>query len=238
MKKGIVLIASLSSAYYDSAVRCAISIRDYSPKTSITLFTHEEFIKERDRKYFDYISFDIPYHKRAKMKGMYLSPYDVTAYLDADMEVMSSEFSTIFDHFCDNEIMMTKIRPHVSKEVFIDKNKTEKMEYHGGFMLYKKNDNTIKLLKNWYEEYLIQDSTEWKYQDYFSSMKQWDQFTLWRLLKESEYKFKIGIMPDDYRWNYIWLYDSKGVDGDKSPIIYHHTIPIGLVHAGHIKNKS
>jgi hypothetical protein len=112
------------------------------------------------------------------------------------------------------------------------------MEYHGGFMLYKKNDNTTKLLKDWYEEYLIQDKSPWNYPEYFSSMKQWDQFTLWRLLRESEYKFKIGIMPDDYRWNYIWLYDIKGVDGDKSPIIYHHTIPNGLVHAGHIKNKS
>jgi hypothetical protein len=238
MNKGVILIASMSRAYYDSAIRCAVSIKDYSPKTNITLFTHPEFIKEKDKKYFDHISYDIPYHRRAKMKGMYMSPYDITAYLDADMEVMSSEFSTIFDHFGDNEIILTNIREHVSKEVFIDKNKTIKMQYHGGFMLYKKNENTMKLLKDWYEEFLIQDKTEWKYSEYFPSMKKWDQFTLWRLLKDSEYKYKIDIMPDDYRWNYIWLYDIKGADGDKSPIIYHHTIPDRIVHAGYIKHKS
>jgi hypothetical protein len=47
---GFVYIASISEAYYNAAVKSAISLKDNFPEANITLFTHEIFLKEEDKK--------------------------------------------------------------------------------------------------------------------------------------------------------------------------------------------
>jgi hypothetical protein len=90
-------------------------------------------------------------------------------------------------------------------------------------------------MKKWWLDYLKQTSSgPWPYPNYNSKMKPWDQFTFWRLLKEEFQDIKISILPDDARWNFIHLYlDSET---DKPIVIWHYTIPRGIVDANSIKN--
>jgi len=238
---GIVLVASMSKAYYTSAVRLACSIRDYS-NFPITLFTHESFVQENHRNLFDNIITNIPVHIRAKLWGISKSPYENTLYLDSDMEVVSPEFSKVFDLLEDNDLILTKIRPHVSKEVIISKTTKEKLIYHGGFIMFNHKTHTRRLMENWWTGYTEQQKN-WNFPDHYDrNMQRWDQFTLWRLLKESEYNFKIKTPKNDYRWNYIHLYDELGVNPkskkeSESPIIYHYTIPEEFVKQRKFNNR-
>jgi hypothetical protein len=231
MSQGVILVASLSKAYYASAVRCAVSIKDYSPNTNITLFTHASFIKERDVQLFDKIITEIPIHIRAKLWALPKSPYDLTLYMDSDMEVFDAEFDSIFSKMKDDwDMAFTHIRPHVSKDVMVTKR--DKLKYHGGFFLYRKNEKTQPILDSWWPEYVSQlHSSKWPFKDQYSErMRPWDQFTLWRLLKQNP-DVKVGRFDNtkDYRWNYIHLYDQNGIDESGTqglnPVIYHHTLP-------------
>lgn len=241
---GIVLVASTSKAYFNSAVRLATSIKDYSD-INITLFTHKTFLPDTYDIYkiVDNVVTDIPVNIRAKLWALSRTPYENTLYLDADMEVVSPEFSKVFNLQKDNDLVLTKIRPHVSKDVIISEETKDKLTYHGGFVMYNNKPETINLMKNWYDDF-IEQQKNWNFPSHYNTnMQKWDQFTLWRLLKESEYKFKIGTPTNDYRWNYIWLYDHKGVNPKskaepKDPIIYHHTIPQELVYEKRLRFRT
>lgn len=247
MSNGYVYVASLSRAYYKAAVRSADSLKDFYPDAKITLFTHPEFIEERDRKLFDSVHLDIPYHNRAKMYGISKTPYKKTLYLDADTEIRSEKIKDVFDILEKNDIMFTRIIPHVSKSVRIDRDNV--LEYHGGIVLYNNKKLTISLMENWFELYSYQRSTPWsesKFKEYNEEMRPWDQFTMWYLLhKEKKFsKIKHDFFPNGgTEYNYISFLDMKSVPQNKEyqnieQIIYHYTIPGNIVDAGYIKNKS
>lgn len=245
MKTGFVYVASLSEAYYKAAVRSAISLRDHFPEANITLFTHKTFFKECDRKLFDQIVLNIPVHNRAKMWGMARSPYDKTLYLDSDTEIRSDRIKDVFD-ILDKDIMFTKIIPHVSSTRYIDEHNN--LEYHGGVILYNNRSLTVDLIRNWYDNYFeqinIKDWNNSKYAQYNYKMQPWDQFTIWYLLRQDKYKdIKHSFFPDGgHEYNYIYLLESDSELNapyrDLEQIVYHYTIPRGLVDAGHIKYKS
>lgn len=247
MNNGYVYVASMSSAYYRAAVRSADSLKDHYPDAKITLFTHPEFFNEKDRKLFDRVYLDIPYHIRAKMYGMYNSPYDKTLYIDADTEIRSEKIKDVFNLLGDKDIIFTRIIPHVSKSRKIDDD--NELEYHGGIILYNNKKTTISLIKEWYELYLYQRSTAWEnsiFKQFDKGMKPWDQFTVWYLLnKEERHKeVKHGFFPDGgVSYNYIYVLEFNSMKKNLpyrniEQIIYHYTIPPEQVNAGRLKNKS
>lgn len=247
MSSGYVYVASMSSEYYKAAIYSAASLKDYYPEAKITLFTHPEFIRESDRRLFDQVHLDIPYHIRAKMYGMSRTPYKKTLYIDADTEIRSEKIKDVFDILKDNDIMFTKIIPHVSNTRRIDDNND--LEYHGGIILYNNKSLTIKLIKQWYDLYLYQKDTPWKkskFKEYDARMQPWDQFTIWYLLhKDKKYsKIKHGLFPDGGTpYNYVSLLEIKSMQknapyADMEQIIYHYTLKKEKVDAGRIKNKS
>ena len=242
MNNGYVYIASLSRAYYKAAVTSAISLRDHYPKASITLFTHEAFIQNNDRKFFDNVITDIPVHKREKMWGMARSPYDQTLYLDSDTEIRSERIKDVFDILSKNDIMFTKIIPHVSNTRRIDDE--NELSYHGGIILYNNKKLTINLINEWYDLYAEQAACDWKtskFAQYDSRMKPWDQFTIWYLLQQKKYKkTKHDFFPDGgYEWNFIHLLEEEWEKNkpfrDLEQIIYHYTIPGDKVNEGYIQ---
>ena len=205
---GYVYIASLSKAYYKAAVSSAISLRDHYPEANITLFTHEVFLQDNDRKFFNNIITNIPVHKRAKMWGMAKTPYDKTLYLDSDTEIRSERIKDVFDILGKNDIMFTKIVPHVSNTRRIDDD--NELEYHGGIILYNNKKPTIKLINEWYDLYAEQVKCSWsksQFAQYDPKMKPWDQFTIWYLLQQKEYKkIKHDFFPNwGTVWNFIYL---------------------------------
>jgi hypothetical protein len=239
---GYVYIASLSKAYYKAAVNSAISLRDHYPEANITLFTHEVFLQDNDRKFFDNIITNIPVHKRAKMWGMARTPYDKSLYLDSDTEIRSERIKDVFDILGKNDIMFTKIVPHVSNTRRIDDD--NELEYHGGVILYNNKKPTIKLINEWYDLYAEQVKCSWsksQFAQYDPKMKPWDQFTIWYLLQQKEYKkIKHDFFPNGgTEWNFIYLLEEKGEKNalykELEQIIYHYTIPGEKVYVGNIQ---
>lgn len=247
MSNGYVYVASLSKAYYKAAIRSADSLKDFYPEAKITLFTHPEFFQESDRQLFENVHLDIPYHSRAKMYGIARTPYKNTLYIDADTEIRSSKIKDVFDILGNNDIMFTKILPHVSKTTRIDSQNN--LEYHGGIVLYNNKKSTINLMKAWFDLYEYQTTTPWnesKFKEYDIKMQPWDQFTMWYLLhKEKKFsKIKHDFFPNGgTEFNYISYLEFKSIPQNKNyknieQIIYHYTIPRDVVDAGYIKNKS
>lgn len=246
MNNGYVYVASMSSAYYKAAIMSARSLKDNYPEAKITLFTHPEFFDQTDRKLFDNVHLDIPYHVRSKMYGIARTPYKTTLYLDADTEIRSEKIKDVFDILGNNDVMFTRIIPHISKSTRIDKNND--LEYHGGIILYNNKKLTIKLMERWFELYKYQRETRWEesiFKEYDKRMSPWDQFTMWYLLnKEGSFKkIKHGFFPNGgTEYNYISMLDGI-IDKRNHPyknieqIIYHYTIPGDKVDAGYIKNK-
>jgi hypothetical protein len=239
---GYVYIASLSKAYYKAAVNSAISLRDHYPEANITLFTHEVFLQDNDRNFFDNIITNIPVHKRAKMWGMAKTPYDKTLYLDSDTEIRSERIKDVFDILGKNDIMFTKIVPHVSNTRRIDDD--NELEYHGGVILYNNKKPTIKLINEWYDLYAEQVKCSWsksQFAQYDPKMKPWDQFTIWYLLQQKEYKkIKHDFFPNGgTEWNFIYLLEenreSNAPYKELEQIIYHYTIPGEKVYVGNIQ---
>lgn len=231
--KGFLLVASMSGAYYKAAIRCAISIRDHYPDANITLFTHETFLNDKDRQLFNNIITEIPVHSRAKLWALDKTPYDLTLYLDCDTEVWHEDISQVFDHLGDNDIAITNIREYAGKGTKVSD--TENMTYHCGMFLYRKSEKVFEFMRKWWSDYLVQtDSTVWPYPEYDQKMRPWDQFTFWRLLKENP-SIKVTVLPDDARWNFIWVY--KENETDKPIVVYHYTIPREHVDAYTVKGQ-
>ena len=53
--KGFMLVASFSKPYYDAAVMCADSIKDFYPEAKIALYTHKDWFEEKHRHLFDHV---------------------------------------------------------------------------------------------------------------------------------------------------------------------------------------
>ena len=47
--KGFLIVASFSKPYFDAAIHCADSIKDYYPEATIALYTHKEGWDEKYR---------------------------------------------------------------------------------------------------------------------------------------------------------------------------------------------
>ena len=77
--KGFMLVASFSKPYYDAAVMCADSIKDFYPEAKIAIYTHRDWFQEEHRHLFDHVHLDIPAHVRAKLWALTKTPYDITA---------------------------------------------------------------------------------------------------------------------------------------------------------------
>ncbi len=235
ISKGFLLVASLSAGYYQAAIKCAISLKDYYPDARITLFTHEAFFQEKHRYLFENIKLGIPVHSRAKLWCLDKTPYDITVYLDCDTEIWHEDITKIFDQIDDNDILITKIREYAGKGTFI--NQDEKMIYHCGVFMYRKSEKIINFMNDWWKNYLYQISTyPWPWKEYDEKMRPWDQFAFWKLLKEDTSGIKIGIFPDDARWNFVETYNENET---KNPIVvYHYMIPSEVIHANAIQNPS
>lgn len=226
---GFIYVASLDPKYLKSAVYSAESLRENFPEANITLYTHEEWIEGKDLSHiFDNIETkDVPRHKRAKLWALDKTPYEITAYIDADMEIMSEEVQTIFDQLPDDkDILLTKIRPYAGALVWFNDKKDEGLEDHCGFFIYRKTEKTMKFMAEWWRRYLDQDHRKWNWDTnlYPEQLRPWDQWTWWWLQNKTDFKLNHGYFIDDARWNFVNTYKSTEIPPGKDIIIYHHTI--------------
>jgi len=225
VRNGFLLAASMTKEYVDVANVCGNSIKDYYPEAHITLVVPKELKHFVDPQAFDLLIFEnVPNLVRTKLYALSKTPYtNLTVYVDADMECMHEDVSTIWDEIEDHQDMLiTKIRPYNGK---ISKWKNGEFTMHGGFFMYRNRPNVIAFMHQWFEDYKKQrnDIWPWPEEEYPKQLQPWDQFTLWKLINHDKLPINIDFFKDDARWNFVNGYYRNET---KKPIIFwHHTIP-------------
>lgn len=231
--KGFVFAATNSKAYYNAAINSAISILDYYPSANITLFTEERFVEKRNSKYFNNIfTNNITAYHREKLNILSQSPYGITAYLDCDTEIHSTEIVNLFDLLENNNIVNPTIIPEVSKIVDIDKN-GNKLTSHCGIMVYSNDKNTQTFFKQWNINFQKQLNESWD-NNVDIRMKPWDQYAFWNTKKQFKdiLKFKELDIETSCKYNYIYLLDNFEKYKRDDYVIYHYTIPQEKINEG------
>lgn len=225
--KGYVLVASNKINFYRYAINLAESILDFYEDAKITLFCEPWMFEEQHRDLFDNVEW-CSGHYRAKLEGMDRSPYDLTAYLDVDMEVEHEDIKNIFDELGDYDVMFSELtddRSYVYAERDFDTPEgPSKFTLCGGIVLYDMSKSIVReFMKDW--ESLTKDQMDdrWWPKGYPDSLKAWDQFSLWWLTnREDKYKnLKVGIFEDDLRWNYYNAFN-WAITKPKGPVVIRH----------------
>lgn len=236
--KGYVLVASNKINFYKYAINLAESILDFHEDAKITLFTEEWMFEEIHRDLFDNVEW-CSNHYRAKLEGMARSPYDLTAYLDVDMEVEHEDIKHIFDELGDYDVMFSELtddRSYVYAERDFDTPQGKaKFTLCGGIALYDMTKPIVReFMKDWDQLTKDQMDNRWWPEGYSDSLKSWDQFSLWWLTeKEDKYKdLKVGIFEDDLRWNYYNAFNWAITKPAKPVVIRHYSC--GLDKDGYI----
>ena len=205
--KGFVIVASKKHNFYLYALNLCESIRDYYEDAKICLVTEERFLDGRESVADDVVLCDD--HYRAKIYGMAKSPYDITMYIDADMEVQHEDIVNVWNELKDYDMVWSELtddRDYIYAERDFDtpEGKRKFTMCGAGCVDDMRNYNVLEFMMDWWELTKKQMSGQWWPKGYADSLKSWDQFSLWWLTeKEDKYKdLKIGIFEDDLRWNY------------------------------------
>lgn len=183
-EKGFIYVASRDRMYYELALISCQSLKDFCPEMNVTLFTHEKFLDNRS-DIFDGIITEIPIHYRAKMWCMARTPYQKTVYNDCDSIIRHKDVRKIFDFMEDCDMFFGSQLLHTVsnyKWAYIDKNRTIQPKLHGSMCGYHKTDLNIDFMQTWFDTYVEQITTPWKYdKHHYPEWKLFDMFTLWRM---------------------------------------------------------
>jgi len=224
--KGFVTVATQTIHFIIGAQNLAESILDYDEEARVTLFTEQHFIDDPEmQKYFTPFEYVLPTpgdHKREKMYGMANSPYDLTFYMDADIQIDHEDITKVFDHLDDGSDMVYVNLTREGARHFAEwnwgpnlydngfKGVPDHLAHCGGVALYDMRNPLVKeFMSDWYTLYLKQESRKWNPPefDYIKkgNFRQWDQLTLWWLIYHSpKYRsIKWKFFDDNYRWNYF-----------------------------------
>lgn len=225
--KGYLVVASKEYVYYAWAINLLEQIKDYNPDAKVCLVTEERFVDSR-ADIADHIVY-CGNHYREKLWGMSQSPFDLTFYMDADMECLHEDISLVFDEIGDNDMVFNMLEEK-NYDIFVDVDwPGGKFKLCGGCCLYTKD--MLPFMKDWHELFVKQYANEWWPEDENGNwdcethprrLKNWDQFSLWWLVnKEPKYKdLKIGGFKENDRWNYWSLQHRKDPMPD-NVILYH-----------------
>lgn len=205
---GFIYVASKNRLYYELAILSCESLKSFSFKTHVTLFTHEKFCDERC-KVFDRVIVDIPIHVRTKMWAMARSPYKRTIYNDCDSQICHRDVSKMFDFLDDCDLFCGSNLLHTVgsyKWAYIDKAQKHIPVYHGSMWGYKKTDLITDFMQTWFDEYVKQITTPWPYSEtHYQEWQQFDMFTLWKMTSKLFDEFKrfddLKIKILSRRWN-------------------------------------
>lgn len=225
--KGFVVVASRRIQFLMSAQNLAESILDYYPEAKITLFTEQKFIDDVEtQKYFTPFEQVLPTLSnttREKMYGMANTPYDLTFYLDSDIEIADSDIVNVFDQLEDGKYDMVYVNltkqgakhftewqwgPNILDDGCVGV--PDHLAHCGGVALYDiRNPLVREFMNDWYKLFLEQEVGKWNPPEFDTirkgNFRQWDQLTLWWLIYHSpKYKdLSWKFFDDNYRWNYF-----------------------------------
>jgi len=229
--KGYLVVASKEYVYYAWAINLLEQIKDYNPDAKVCLVTEERFVDSR-AEIADHIVY-CGNHYREKLWGMSQSPFDLTFYMDADMECLHEDIATVFDLLGESDMTFTELREecyHIFKDIYFPGGK---FTLCGGVCLYNSSNPLVKeFMTDWFDIYDKQRKGKWWPLDengefdkerYPYHLRHWDQFTLWWLLNENpKYKdIKLKLFDEEIRWNWYQVFADKENYTGKDIIIYH-----------------
>ena len=208
-EKGFIYVASRDRLYYELALISAQSLKDFSRKTHVTLFTHEKFVDDRCKKIFDTVITAIPIHYRSKMWCMARTPYKKTIYNDCDSIIQHRDVAKMFDFLDDCDLFCGSNLDYTVgnvKVAFIDIQRKHKVQYHGSMWGYHNTPLNLDLMQTWFDEYLYQISNPWPYsKTIYEDWKNFDMFTIWKLTSKIYPEFErfnnLKIKVLSRRWN-------------------------------------
>lgn len=216
---GVIYAASMERKYTLAAKNSVFSLKEHFPSVHTTLYVESTIVDSECYELFDnVVTNNVPNNPRAKLWALSQTPYEKTLYLDADTLIESDEVQTVFDQLHDNNIVFTLIRPYNSNpQGYLD---DPEYKYHGGVFLYDRK--CLKFMKRWWSAWLEGTTGTWTYK-HDRRMRVWDQFYLYHLLNNTPHGLKVGLFPEEARWNFVAGY-TKSELGDKDAIISHYTI--------------
>jgi hypothetical protein len=228
--KGYLIVASKDSIYYDWACNLLDGIKDFYPEAKICLVVEERFLDHRADQADEIIFCDG--HYRAKLWGMANSPWDITFYIDADMEIIHEDISKVFDDLGDSDLVFTTLQPehyHIFADVYFPGGK---FELCGGVCLYRKSELVDQFMQDWYDIYVDQHVGRWwplndeghyDYELYPRNLTVWDQFTLWWLVnKEPKYaSLIVGEFANNEKWNWWSILDPTDFPRPEDTVLVH-----------------
>jgi len=181
VRKGIVYIVT-GKAYHQMALSSAKSVNRHNPNLPIHLFTDQ---KEVNDEFIDSFEIIENPHRRSKVDYLYKTPFDCTLFLDADTFILTdlADLFKLLDAF-DLAIAHAHKRNHPNTLQKWKANIPDAFpQMNSGVILFKKNELTIQLLKDWQAAF------------HSAGFKK-DQVTLRELIWLS--KLRIHILPPEY----------------------------------------
>ena len=232
--KGFIVVASNKKNFYHYAINLIDSIRDHYAdnegveQPQITLVCEPWMVDHRAEELADNI-IHCDNHYRAKLWGMAQSPYDLTMYIDADMECEHKDICKVFDEIEDADMVFAELtddREYIYAERHFDTPEGKsKFRLCGGVCLYDMSKPIVReFMQDWWELTREQMGKRWWPEGYVESLRSWDQFSLWWLTERDEkYKDKVNIkiFNDDLRWNYYNAFQWHRTR-PKDPVILRH----------------
>ena len=169
------------------------------------------------------------------------SPYDLTMYLDVDMEVEHEDIGIVFGELekSGKDMLFSELtddRSYIYAERDFDTPEgPAQFTLCGGVCLYDMSKPIVReFMQEWWELTKRQMDGDWWPEGYIDSLKSWDQFSLWWLTeKEDKYKdLSYGIFEDDLRWNYYNAFDATRTMAINPIVVRHYSC--GLDKDGYI----
>lgn len=247
MTKGIVIVASVKEVFKRLALNLIDSLDDYAPDIPIFVSTIPEWADEfKDYDNVVEIRSDGPNNIRNKLWALQHSPFDISCYMDADMEAKSERVNEVFDLLDDDhDFAFTNIYAQTGASTMLYQEDYEKdpewrdndgvrhLRHHGGFFLWNKNKpNAALAAKRWWELWQeINENDEWwdNHPEFYRGNQSWDQFSWWWLCNKDIPDLKVQEIEDDtyyqYQWNWcpgIPRWHTDPVPEDFEIILYHY----------------
>lgn len=232
--KGYLIVASKNVNFYQSAIMLIESIKDYHPEARVCLVTEERFCDGRE-SVADHL-LHCGDDSREKLWALYNTPFDITFYLDADMECVHEDIAKVFDELGDRDLVFTDL-PENLKFLWngwhFGKDKEHNLKICGAVCLYDIRKPMVrKFLEDWHSFFLQQRYDWWPtnekglpdYETYPKRYRYWDQFSLWWMTEmDTQYSdLSIGFFDDPLRWNFWLALEGRERHQPENPIVLRH----------------
>lgn len=216
---GVVMVATRNDGYVVLAASCAASVRQHVPGLPITLFTNVRAIPAEHAARFDAVveiesptrhAFDWANGLMDKIRGIRMSPYDKTFFIDVDTVVRSAELATAFAMLDEHDILITEC----AEDASYSRRLIARPLFSTGVLGYRRGEKITGLFNAWIDFGLecLAAARDHRLaelpglaeldEDQRTFLALTDQFTLAKFLAPDVNVFNLDVKVLEERWNF------------------------------------